>query len=124
MVILNSPLLNVGIPLLFDLGNMIRHAPEHLLHALGRLAPAAYITAYQHLAGIVGQIDFGELLRGGMGWGVNFSLLGAALFGHLSSLLILNFKFAQTKSAGHSTSTRGGLLPMWLAFQQTIYFIP
>jgi hypothetical protein len=55
MVILHGALLDICIPLLFDFGHVIGHAPEHFLHGFGGLTiiPAADVTLHQHLTGIL-----------------------------------------------------------------------
>ena len=54
-------------PGFFDHGDVVGHAPEHLLHGFGGFAiiAAAHIAADEHLAGIIGQVDLGR--SAGMG---------------------------------------------------------
>ena len=55
----------VTAPGLFDFGHVVSHTPEHFLHAFSRLAVVAlaHVAARQHLAGVFGQRNGGEVFR-------------------------------------------------------------
>ncbi|OIN94115.1 MAG: hypothetical protein AUJ21_05175 [Anaerolineae bacterium CG1_02_58_13] len=70
MIKLDRARVDIPAPGLLGFGDVIRHAPEHLLHGFDGLAviPAADVTLHQHLAGVIGQFCFGKPARHGGRW--------------------------------------------------------